>query len=295
MTVEIAQYIETFTSPDGRTGILERLYPVVDETGEPLFHMPGNGLVDFEVMAAGRRHTLRCPLRWDEAAARRLHSLAARESGLEEEFFAAWRLMEGEVVLFTGDGRPFEVDVLVRPTPEGVPFVDFIEGALTRGDIFSIEAVGRSFERLAEWSRSAGRGGIAPGRLIVTSGGGVRLTGLSATDETPRIREMIEASIRYEEYTWDEDRGVATVMTEGRWGGVDARGRLLTTDSYDWLGECSEGYMLAQKGGKCGFIDVSGREVIPFVYDDASSFSEGCALVSRGGESFFIDPRGEKI
>jgi hypothetical protein len=295
MTVEIAQYIETFTSPDGRTGILERLYPVVDETGEPLFSMPGNGLVDFEVVAAGRRHTLRCPLLWDDSAARRLRSLAARESGLEEEFFAAWRLMEGEVVLFSGDGRAFEVDVLVRPTPEGVPIVDFIEGALARGDIFSVETVGRSFERLVEWSRRVGRGGITPGRLIVTSGGGVRLTGFSAIDETVRIREMIGACIRYEEYTWDADWGVATVMTEGRWGVVDALGGFLTTDSYDWLGECSEGYMLAQKGGKCGFIDVSGREAIPFVYDDASSFSEGCALVSRGSETFFIDPRGERI
>ncbi len=63
----------------------------------------------------------------------------------------------------------------------------------------------------------------------------------------------------------------------------------------DWLGECAEGLVLAQKGDRCGFLDVAGRVVIPFVYDDAGSFHQGTAPVSVGGESFYIDPQGGRI
>ena len=99
----------------------------------------------------------------------------------------------------------------------------------------------------------------------------------------------------YEEVAWDEYFGLVTVMAEGLWSLFDREGELLTTDAYDWLGECSEGLLLAQKEGKCGFIDAEGREVIPLVYDDATSFSERCALVTDGEESFFINSKGEKL
>lgn len=99
----------------------------------------------------------------------------------------------------------------------------------------------------------------------------------------------------YEELSWDEYWGLVAVMTEGRWSLLDRGGTLLTEDYFDWLGECSEGLVLAQKDGKCGFIDTEGREAIPFVYDDATSFSEGCALVTVGDESFYIDGSGNQI
>ncbi len=99
----------------------------------------------------------------------------------------------------------------------------------------------------------------------------------------------------WEEFVWDGQWGLATVMEEGRWWLADRRGEMLTTEFYDWLGECSEGLVLGQKGSLCGFLDTDGREAIPFIYDDASSFSEGCALVSLDGENFYINTRGERI
>ncbi len=99
----------------------------------------------------------------------------------------------------------------------------------------------------------------------------------------------------YEELAWDEYFGLTTVMKEGRWSLLDREGILLTAETYDWLGECSEGLILAQKDGKCGFLDTEGREVIPCVYDDATSFSEGCAFVTLGEESFFINNQGIEI
>ena len=108
-----------------------------------------------------------------------------------------------------------------------------------------------------------------------------------------RGREVLSAI--YEEVMWDDYWDIATVMTEGRWSLADRDGRVLTAESYDWLGECSEGLVLAVRGGRCGFLDTAGREAIPCIYDDASSFSEGCALVSLGGESFFIDARANVL
>ncbi len=377
MILTISQYIEAFTSPDGRIRTLERLYPVYDGVEEPLFAMSGHGLVDFEVMARGERYTLRCPLMWDGDAARRLRAFAEKDRGLEGRFYTEWRVLGAEVVLFGDDGSAFKVDVLARLSPVGEPLVDFLEKAVQRGDTDALEVVGRSFEELAAWADRMGRGGVAPHRLIVGSDGNVRLTGFSADDRTERIREMLQEAadggqkrsgspdeteatgygfggdgkIRlvkdgggwmyvdrlghavidavwtraepfrgeraevetqsgkglidtkgrrvlppvYEEVVWDDYWGVAAVMTDGRWSLADSEGKDLTTGTYDWLGECSEGFFLAQKGDKCGFIDTAGREIIEFVYDDASSFSEGCALVCSDGESFLIDARGQRI
>ncbi len=99
----------------------------------------------------------------------------------------------------------------------------------------------------------------------------------------------------YEEVVWDDCWGVAAVMVEGRWSLANRNGIILTTRPYEWLGECSEGMVLAVREGKCGFVNVEGGEIIPCTYDDASSFSEGCAVVSLSGESFLIDARGERI
>ncbi len=309
----VAQYIEALSSPDGRVRGLVRVAPVYGPDGVPRFVMPGHGLVDFEVTLGGRHHTLRCPLMRGEAAARRLRVLAEKDRGLGGRFFTEWRLLEGEIVLFDGDGAAFEVDVLLRPTPVGEEIMAFVERMAVEGDVEAVEAVRRSFEELCVWADRVGRSGIAMHRVSVGTGGTVVLTGFSATDERERVAELLGRAVSgadvgfgasgavsgvasgYEEYVRDDRWGVATVMTEGRWGLIDGDGRMLTSDRYDWLGECSEGLVLGQKGDKCGFLDTSGSEAIPFVYDDASSFSEGVALVSRDGESFFIDPRGEVI
>jgi hypothetical protein len=99
----------------------------------------------------------------------------------------------------------------------------------------------------------------------------------------------------YEEVTWDEYWNLVAVMSEGRWSLLDRDGILLTDEVYDWLGECSEGLVLASRDGKCGFLDVEGRLAIPLAYDDASSFCEGLALVSADGHSFFIDSTGARV
>ncbi|MDR0907103.1 MAG: WG repeat-containing protein [Rikenellaceae bacterium] len=93
----------------------------------------------------------------------------------------------------------------------------------------------------------------------------------------------------------DENHELVTVDSEGRWSLLDRSGAPLTYDYYEWIGELSEGLILAQKDGLCGFLDTAGREAIPFIYDDATSFVEGCAYVTLAGESFFIDGSGQRV
>ncbi|MDR2891378.1 MAG: WG repeat-containing protein [Alistipes sp.] len=367
MTLTISQYIEAFGSDDGRFRTFERLRAVPDETGMPVFTMPGHGLVDFQVTADNVRHTLRCPLHRDEEALLRLWTIGDRDRGLGSRFFTEWRLLRGEVVLFDEAGEAFEMDVLARATPVGVPLAEFLEKAAARRDGEALAAALRSFEDLTEWAREAGRGGVTVGRLLVSPGGEMSLTGFSASDQTDRVFRMlhdaaekagekagydfggdkvrlvrdgggwmyvdgrgqavIDAVYRaaspfrgeraevetrlgkglidpsgrtvlepvYEELVWDDYWGVAAAMREGMWFLHDRGGVRLTEEGYDWLGECSEGMLLAERGGRCGFVDVTGRLAIPCAYDEASSFAEGLALVSVGGESFFIDARGSRI
>jgi len=47
-------------------------------------------------------------------------------------------------------------------------------------------------------------------------------------------------------------------------------------------------------GGKWGYIDANGKVVIPARYDECRSFSEGYALVREDRELYFIDKNGNK-
>jgi hypothetical protein len=372
MILTISQYIEAIISPDGRMRTLERLRPVHDETGGPLFSMPGHGMVDFEcvceplrrfmsgsVQTGEGRYTLRCPLNREGMAG--VISMAARDRGLESKFFSEWRLLEREIVLFDDEGRAFEVDISARRSPEGESLVDFTNRAAIRHNTAGMNALARSAEELFRWASDIDRK-IALDKLLVAPDGTLRVRSFSAVDESERIRLVLESAagagkqtgeqnIRlvrdgggwmfvdrlgraviddvwrsaepfrggraevetrsgrglidargrrvlepvYEEVVWDDYRGLVTTMIDGRWTLTDREGVVLTNVAYDWLGECAEGFLLAQRGDKCGFIDVCGREVIPCIYDDASSFSEGTALVVLDGEEFFIDAHGRRV
>lgn len=379
MIVTVAQYIESLSSGDGRFRTLERLRPLRDRTGEVSFTIPGHGFVDFDVAIDGARHTLRCPLRYDARATATLRAMAEKERGFGSAFFTEWELLPAEMVLFGTDDTPFEIDILARPAPVGERLADFINRAIARADAGMVAAVARSFEELVEWTHIVGRSGITPRNIYVTSGGEVSLAAFSATDETPRVREMLHAVLAdetmvdaaahsrrdivsgydseckenvrlvrdgggwmyvdrhgravidavwrsaspfrdgravvetgtgkglidrsgasvldavYEEVVWDDRWGVAVVAAEGRWSLVDRNGRALTRDTFEWIGECSEGLIVAMRDGLCGYLDTEGRLVVPCIYEDAASFAEGCAPVTSDGESFLIDGKGDRI
>ncbi len=122
-----------------------------------------------------------------------------------------------------------------------------------------------------------------------------------ATVETASGKGLIDRSGApvlepvYEEVVWDDRWGVAVVAAEGRWSLADRNGRLLTAETFDWIGECSEGLLVAVQDGLCGYLDTEGSLVVPCIYHDAASFAEGCAPVTLGDESFLIDGKGARL
>lgn len=244
MKLTIASLIETLSNTDSRWRTLGRIIPALDGSGTPVFHMPGRGLVDFQVSLDGRKYTLRCPLEAGDAVRGRLQRFTGRTGRLAGtapvssvglgggyDGFSGWRLVEDEMTVFDRYGNAVVVDVLIRP---------------------------------------------------------------SMAENSPRVPppDALADREEFEELTWDPAWRVAVAMAEGRWMVLDEVGNRLTAEDYDWLGECAEGLILAERDRKCGFIDTAGREVIPCIYDAAASFSGGSAEVRIDGETFHIDPNG---
>jgi hypothetical protein len=300
MIPTITQYIEALTNSEGRFRTLGGFWSVRDDRGEPLFSVPGQGLVDFEITDGEAIFSLRCPLRGDTEAAERLRVLAAKDARLASEFFTPWQILESEVVLFDRAGNPVAVDILVRQAERGIPAKEFLRQAADDKQLIGVAL--DEVLRLEEWSREVGRE-VSAKRMLFGTDGGVKVSGFSARGDIERViaqltrlatgQEAIEPI--YEEVSRNENHGFITVESEGRWSLLDHTGVPLTDKYYEWIGECSEGLFLAQKGGKCGFLDKAGREVIPFVYEDATSFVEGCAYVSVGNEDFFIDGMNNRL
>ncbi len=228
MILTIDQYIEALTNTDGRFRTLAGIYPTGD-SDTPHFTMPGRGLVDFEVMVGHVPCQMRCPLKWDDDTAGKLHLLSKKSNSSDTPPALQWRVMEDELTLFDEAGNSVQVNVLLRPVPP-VP-------------------------------------GPSPSRDIPKA--------LGSPED-------------FEEFSWDPVWGLATAMVDGQWRLLDSTGAILTNEPYDWMTDCSEGFVLAVKNGKHGFLDTSGREVVPFIYDDATSFSGGEAFVVKDGKSFFI-------
>lgn len=235
----------------------------------------------------------------------RFRTLVGRDDGLGGRFFTEWRLLDDEILLYGDDGRPFWVDASIRPAEADEPLAEFLARADASGDWDARRAVSESCEELLQWAAAHDRC-ISLKRLVVTPSKTVKVTAFSAAGEEERIRSLCGGicastdisptfSPQYEEVTWDAYWGVAVVMSEGRWSLLDRTGKVLTVKTYDWMGDCSEGLILAVRGGKCGFVDVGGREVIPCGWDDASSFSGGVVLATHGGETFLADARGRRI
>lgn len=89
--------------------------------------------------------------------------------------------------------------------------------------------------------------------------------------------------------------GLAAICTEGKWGYMDANGRITVEPRFEQAGTMHEGLGAVKINGKTGFIDNSGNVVIKAQFDHACGFRNGKAEVSAGGETFYIDHLGARV
>ncbi len=76
---------------------------------------------------------------------------------------------------------------------------------------------------------------------------------------------------------------------------VATNGLVITTPELDIMGRFSEGLANAVMGGKLGFINSQGAWVIPAKYNRGGAFSEGLVRVEQKGKVGFIDRNGKVV
>lgn len=92
-----------------------------------------------------------------------------------------------------------------------------------------------------------------------------------------------------------EHEGLIAFRKDGKYGFVDARGRLRIANRYEAVGNFHEGLARFQLLGKWGFIDKADRIVVQPSYQAASDFRNGVAQVGRNHLEGLIDANGNVL
>jgi hypothetical protein len=82
---------------------------------------------------------------------------------------------------------------------------------------------------------------------------------------------------------------------EGKYGYVDASGKIVIAPRFDGADAFSEGLAVVLDSGRFGYIDPRGTLAIPAVYRHARPFRDGYAPVRRDGSWQFIDRGGNIV
>ncbi len=88
----------------------------------------------------------------------------------------------------------------------------------------------------------------------------------------------------YEEVKPFYSEGYAAVKKDGKWGFVDADGKICISPQYEDARSFSYGHAAIKKGGKWGLIDSNNKVIIEPVFDDAKDMnSSGNIFVKENG------------
>ncbi|MBL7859395.1 MAG: WG repeat-containing protein [Cyclobacteriaceae bacterium] len=92
-----------------------------------------------------------------------------------------------------------------------------------------------------------------------------------------------------------ESEGLRGIQRNGKFGFVDARGRLRIANRYEDIKIFSEGLAAAKIMGKWGYINHEDKIAIQPVYDEVTSFSNGFAYIKQKGLYGLIDKNGSPV
>jgi hypothetical protein len=92
-------------------------------------------------------------------------------------------------------------------------------------------------------------------------------------------------------------RALFRVLQGGKWGFIDASGRLAIPARFDQAEPFSEGLAAVRLGAKLGYVDETGRMVLEPTFSPAGAihrpFSSGLAAVRIGNREGFMDRTGK--
>lgn len=86
------------------------------------------------------------------------------------------------------------------------------------------------------------------------------------------------------------------IQQNGKWGYMDAAGKIVIEPRFFWAEEFSEGLAAFEnEDGKYGYIDETGKVVIEPLFDNWTDFSEGLAAVSVDFHWGYVDKTGKWV
>jgi hypothetical protein len=97
------------------------------------------------------------------------------------------------------------------------------------------------------------------------------------------------------EKVFPESEGMRGVKRDGKFGFIDAAGRLRVANRYEDIGIFKEGLAAVQILGKWGYVNVNDRIMVNPSYEQVNEFGGGCAIVKRNGKMGLIDREGKII
>jgi WG containing repeat len=113
-------------------------------------------------------------------------------------------------------------------------------------------------------------------------------------DYDGRIMEKIIPLVPAEKI-YSESESLRGIKKDGKYGFVDARGRLRIANRYDGIGLFKEGLAAVKIISKWGYIDTNEKIVVQPAYDAAGEFQNGKAVVRRAGKSGLINTEGKLL
>jgi len=87
--------------------------------------------------------------------------------------------------------------------------------------------------------------------------------------------------------------GLRAIKKDGKYGFVDARGRLRIANRYDDAGDFHEGLAPVKLIGKWGYVNIRDQISINPNYESVGPFINRTAIVWRNGKAGLIDPEGK--
>lgn len=98
------------------------------------------------------------------------------------------------------------------------------------------------------------------------------------------------------DYVADFSEGIASAQLDEKWGLIDKQGKWILAPAMEAIGSFSNGLVSAQLDDKWGYIDATGKWVIPAQYAYVGGFSGSVAVVHESHESvLMIDKSGRVI
>lgn len=97
------------------------------------------------------------------------------------------------------------------------------------------------------------------------------------------------------EQIFEEHEGMRGIKRDGKFGFIDARGRLRVANRYDGVGNFQEGLAPIKLIGKWGFINAEDKIIINPNYEQVSGFKNDICLVQRNGKWGIINREGKYI